>query len=154
MAPAFGCRKGKCNISFNSFRVIDGYQLDPLNNSFVTRWLDVHSSPFWNLRVVFSSPSADGYLTLEDSCDRQGQWTDGNIFPESARFVGAFGKGPLGDPFDLATVSSVSLRVSGNATAYVFDGQERGSRWIRLKYIANTSVAQNVHVTCAWKTSS
>lgn len=141
-------------MSFNSFRLLDGYQLNSSNNTFVTKWVDNHSSPYFDIRAVFSSALADGYLTVEDSTDKQGVWTDGSVFPESARYVGTYGTGPTGDPIDLATIAGGSQRVIGNTNPYVFSSGVHGARWIRLKYIASTSVNMKVTVTTGWKSSS
>ena len=141
-------------MSFNSFRPYDGYALNASDNTFVTKWIDNHSSPYFDIRIMFSSNSADGYLTLEDSDDKQGTWTDGSVFPESARFVGTYGKGPTGDPVDTMTVGPITQRVLGNSTPYSFSGGIHGARWIRLKYIPHASVAMNVTVTSSWKSTS
>jgi hypothetical protein len=141
-------------MSFGSMRVLDGYQLNASSNSFVTQWLDLHSSPFYSISVVFSSASVTGTLTLECSNDREGVFTDGTVYPKSAQFTGAYGVGPLGDPIDLITVPSSSTAVAA-AGPFLFNSATlAGYRWVRAKYVASGSVASTVTVTHSRKSSS
>lgn len=152
-------------MSFNSYRVLDGYAIDGYiladgyNNTFVTRWLDFHSSPFMNIKVAFSATGLSGTLTLEESDDRQATWTDGSVYPMSAQFNGVYGVGPLGDPIDLfsdTTLFSAQTVNSSTSLVYSFNSGVLGSRWVRLKYVATNSGSKssNVTVTASFKSSS
>jgi len=148
-------------MSFKSGRVLDGYALVTGSNSFVVPWLDVHSSPFFNISMVFSSAAVDGYATLEQSNDREAIWTNGQNYPASAQFVGTYGKGPLGDPLDLSTVVGSSRETNSANSPFVsglpgvvYSAPQTTSRFVRIKYVATVNVATTVTCTFSWKSTS
>lgn len=141
-------------MSYNSFRPLDGYTLTTGNNTFITPWVDAHSSPFISFIIHFSSNSVVGTITLEASDDKEYKFTDGRSYPASAQFVGTYGVGSLGDPIDLIAVPGVSIAVSGNTVNYSVNNSVGAYRWFRIKYTASSSAAGTVTVTCAWKSTS
>lgn len=136
----------------------DGYVLNSSNNSFVTKWVQVQTSPIISFKIVFSASGVAGTLTLEESCDSPSKDGSGAVCPISALHNGTYGIGAYGDPTDLMTsfTTPSSVAVSGNSVVYGFGsgGATVGlasAGWYRIKYIASSSVPGNVIVTLAWK---
>lgn len=143
-------------MSYKRGRALDGYTLTTGNNTFISPWIDVHSSPYVGFAVVFTATGTQGTLTVEQSYDKEAVWTDGRTYPASAQFVGAYGLGPLGDPVDLITVPGTSQAVNGATTLiYVpMNSNIASAGFYRVKYIASASAAGKVTVTYSWKTTS
>lgn len=148
-------------MSYKSGRNLDGYTLNASQNAFVTPWLDVHSSPFLNMKLIFAGAVPDGYATLEESNDREATWTNGQTYPASAQYYGSYGFGPQGDPVDLATTINSSQFINtefvqGNpATTFTWNLTNTASaRWYRIKYLPVADVAGVVTTTFCWKSSS
>lgn len=135
-----------------SIRSLDGYVLNPSNNTFVSPWIDIHNSPYFNISTTFSnSTNLAGTLYLQQSNDLDCFGHNGRHFPMSARMVGAYGINDLGDPIDLANVGSVSVTPSLNPA--VFNNTGAGMAWIRVLYLPTTSINTNVSVYVSFKRS-
>jgi hypothetical protein len=143
-------------MSYKNGRLFDGYALDAGANSFVTSWVNVHSSPFWNFICVFTQP-VSGTLSIEASNDRDATWTDGSIYPLSAQFTGTYGTGKTGDPIDLIQVPGTAVTLSSSAGPVMWDnvdGYSQGAHFLRVKFVATSHVACTSTITFSFKSSS
>lgn len=140
-------------MSFKSARVIDGYTLPTANNYFICPWLDLHSAPYFNIKITFAGSAPDGYLTLEESDDREAQDASGRTCPQSALLTG--GLGAFGNPIDLSTTSGTSVLVTATGVTTYSLGGTATARFYRVKFtpaVSGSGVV--VTVTYSYKTSS
>ena len=146
-------------MSYKSGKVLDGYAI--VNafgdgyNTFLTPWIDVHSSPWLDFGVNFSTTPITGTMTVECSSDKEATWKDGSIYPASAQFIGTYGTGPFGDPVDLRTVTGSTQSVTTNSPNSGYSLTNCTARFYRIKFVSTTATAgMKVTVTQSWKSAS
>lgn len=131
---------------YDGYQYLDGYVLPAATQTLVGPWISVHSAPFVDFIVFFSSNSIAGTMTLEVSND-QININDGygQICPVSALWRGTYGRGAFGDPLDLIQLAGTSLTISGNATPYHIASSVNSNAWVRVKLAITSTTSCTVN---------
>lgn len=129
-----------------NFKLVDGYALNNADGySYTTKWVDIHSAPYFDVTVVFTGGAPAGTVKLQKSNDLK--FTGGN-WPQPLQ---AANVGAVADAIDCPTGNGdVSQTVAG-AGVYQLNQHFAGYRWTRVVFTASSNVNTQLDIYMSWK---
>lgn len=133
---------------FGNFKVapFDGYSMTTVSTVPVySNWIDLHSSPYFDMTAVFTGGSPAGTLQLQKSNNLQ--WTGGNR-PQPLQQGGV---GAVDDTINVPTGNGNASATVTGAGVYELDQHFAGYRWVRLVFTPSSAVTTQLDVFFSWK---
>lgn len=133
---------------FGNFKVLpfDGYAVSTTDGYAISsNWIDLHSSPVFDITVVFTGSNPTGGLTLNKSNNLQ--WTGGNR-PQPL-FQG--GTGAANDTIAVGSTNGTNTATVNGPGVYSLDQHFVGYRWVQLVYTPTNDVVTKIDAFFSWK---